>query len=240
MINLPSFAKSVIVPFEVYESKFGKSNTDQKQEFKTSKDILTSNLPSDLKLKLFNQKKSDRIKKMSSNEKANEPTKPIQKEISLKDKLQESIYELFPSKDKEKVKEIFEFYINKNPYIIDWNVDTNEVIINEKTVENSNIVKILEYLFNPQGKKPIGSYQVYRTLIDVGVPKNWFGNMLIPSPGLSPVISSPSSPFSTPTSWRSLSRSASHTIPSQYSPIASRVKRRTDRRAKTPYSWQNL
>ena len=240
MNRLPSFSESVIIPLEVYKSKFEHKDTAPKQKINVSKDILSTDLPADLKLKLFNQKKLDHEKKIPVSK------DKIIKEKSFFDKRKESAFELYSTNDKQKIKDIFEFYIDRNPFIIDWNHDTNEVITYEKTIENSNIFKILEYLLNPQGSKPIGAFQVYHILIDLGVPRAWFGKLRSPSPSSSFETVKPSPQltpsFSTPSTWKSFSQSPKSKTLFDFSPIADRVKRRTGRVKKVPYSpsWQNL
>jgi len=234
----PSFAKSVIIPLEIYNQKFQIPLTKQKstEKFNSADDILSSNLPSDLKMKLFDKNKFEQ--KTNRNK-----LDDINREYTIKKNLKESIYELFQNDDKENLKEIFELYIDRNPYIIDWDRDTYEVILYERKLDNTNLVKILQYLFNPQGDKPRGTYQVYRTLIDLGVPSKLFANIF--SQGLN------DSNYNTPPQWSSLSSTPARKLapvfnPSstpQESPIAKRVKLRQDRRRRLPYTpskWVSL
>jgi len=228
-----SFSKSVIIPLELYEKNFHQSKScPPKKEFDSSKDILTSDLPSDLKLKLFNQRQ----------ETVNQMIRPSQSEqisnIEFKEKIKASIYQSFPEKDRKVIRDLFELYIDRYPYEIDWNPNTLEVIIDERTIENSNLISILKYLLNPQGEKPIAAYQVYARLRLLNVPSNWFGTVM------SQIGSSQDVPsFSTP-SWSPYSSRLSTPVRGDpYTPIAARVKERRDRKAKVPYSparWQNL
>lgn len=242
MNRLPSFAESVIIPLEIYKEKFTIKDIKQKpaEKFSSTNDILLSNLPSDLKLKLFDQTK---LKEKKKRDTFNDGDNEYKSKSNFKQNLKENIYELFPDNDKENVKEIFELYIDRNPYIIDWDRDTYEAILYERKLDNSNIVKILQYLLNPQGDKPLGTYQVYRTLIDLGAPYKLFATVLSPPSSSSSFATPPQSTIK----WSSVSSTPTKSLTPlkspAFSPIANRVKRRTSRKPKVPYTpqkWESL
>jgi hypothetical protein len=207
MNNLPSFTKSIIIPLELYEKKCKNfsypEDTLPKQKHNLATEILATDLPSDLKLKLFDQYRNKPIQSKTDN---------YDKTVTPLNNYKESIYNLFPEKDQDHIKDIFKLYIERNPDIIDWNRDTHEVILEEKTLKNTDLIQILQYLLNPQGKqKPLFSYQTFLRLIEIGVPSNWFATTLqlgIPQDRSASATSTPSrlqTPlYSTPRSWSTL------------------------------------
>jgi len=93
--------------------------------------------------------------------------------------------EVFMSAVKEKhrpfVKAIGERII-KSPHIIDWN-DNYELILKNKTIENTNMVDLFKFLtrtsYMPQNDPP-GAEMFYYTLLDIlKVPKEWI-KMTVP------------------------------------------------------------
>ena len=263
MSTLPSFRESLIVPLEVYEKKCSeishkkekgptkkakRTKTKKKRQAAISADrtlnshplkkviqrkkrlknissdkILSSNLPADLKVKLLDQQQA----KVSLARKSKDYVENITDWVNVK----EGVLQLFPRKDREIVRDIFEFYLEKNKKKIDWNPDTYELIFDGRPLENSHLIRLLRYLLHPNGKrKPIGAEKLKTELIKLGVPSRWFGLVSPPTIQRRPQELTPS--WSTPT-WTPLSTDPTAPLSS---PIASRVKRRRDRKAKEPYT----
>ena len=237
MSNLPSFSESRIVPVQVLEQKCKnltspvkkrskrtvvKKKVQENKKYKiTSPDqILSSDLPADLKLKLHDQYQT-RLNQAKH-------SKDFTENITSWKNVKEGILQLFPADDRDTVRDIFELYIEKNKKKIDWNPDTYEVILNERPLKDSHLIHILQYLLHPSdGSKPIGTEKVKTELLKLGVPSSWFG-FVLPSTGINPIWSTPA--------WTPLTTRAASPPLFTSTPIAARVKKRTDRRPKVPYT----
>lgn len=211
-----------VIPSEKTQT-ISKNKVIQKKKSIPPGQILSSNLPADLKVKLHDQHQA----KVNLARKS----KDFLENITAWKNVKEGVLELFPRKDRETVRDIFELYLEKNKKKIDWNPDTYEVIFDGRPLENSHLIRILRYLLYPSGKtRPIGAEKFKTELIKLGVPSRWFGFVAPSTVQRRPLDQSPS--WSTPT-WAPLS---TEPVLPLSSPIASRVKKRKDRVAKEPYT----
>lgn len=165
-----SFERSVIIPFQLY-SKCTLPSKDT-----VAVDILTNEtLPSDKKLKLYNQAVTAEKRASSP-----PPLPPPPPPSSLPDKRQHILHNI-PDKDKPVVRMILDI-VNENNNILDTN-DNLELLIDEQVVSGSNIVNVLLYLtgnvpVTSDSDIPKGSHAFYDRLIQLGMPSIWIKTKL--------------------------------------------------------------
>lgn len=159
-----SFERSVIIPY----SKYLKCKIDGDKDALV--DILADDtIPSDKKLKLFNQSTTTTKKT---------PTDDNEAAVVVVPRGQHILHNI-PDKHKPVVKSILDI-IHANKSVTDYN-DNLEVIVNGKTIFGSNLINILLYLTNnttvtSKADIPIGVDELYDALLEVGMPSVWISS----------------------------------------------------------------
>jgi len=159
-----SFEKSVIIPLDLYR----KCRLDKADR---SLDLLfNESMPSDKKLKLYNQARLVHKQSSGSSIKAKDVKK------STPDLALDHILHNIPDKDKPYAKSILDIFIS-NSSILDW-TDNNEVIVDGQVIAGSNLINILLYLtrnlpVTSSTDVPLGSREVYDKLLSLGMPESW-------------------------------------------------------------------
>ena len=217
MEKLPSFKESIIIPLELYQKK-----CKPDQVVKTSDQLLSrSDLPSDLRLKLYNQAKWNENRFMKKDPKTDSHPTDWQQN-------KEQLLKRIPLDNIPYIKSILELFVAKNRDVVDWIPNTYELVIEGEKLPETHLLQILHYLLRPENKSmPAGTIEFRRKLTEIGVPDNW---LFIPKePIFSPAPNPP--------------------VIAQTSPIASRVsKRRRQEKDRTPqkkphraiYEWTPL
>lgn len=152
-----SFRESVIIPLELFK----KCNL-QKEDNAILRDV---NLPSDVKMKLYNQEK--KIEKMRTSDKDPEPH--LQEDHSF-------IINAVPLHLQPYVQSILKV-INSRKEAIRWNQEL-EVVIDGKPFSNSNIVDLFKFItkslvVTADTDLPIAAREFYNKLLEIGIPKSW-------------------------------------------------------------------
>ena len=191
-----SFEESIIIPLETYQ----KCHFDQSTQ---DVDLLLSKLPSDVKMKLFNQ-----MKIKSKRKDGPLPVESPTESLPVKD-----ILNKIPIKDQPYVQAILK---KLKPYRHDVKWDSNnEIMIDGKIIPGSNISDIFQYLtsnltITSTKDIPIGAKEFYDKLMYLNIPGSWIKTKLPirsskrtkkKSPSKIPV-SRPDQPFSA--TWSSL------------------------------------
>ena len=154
-----SFKESIIIPLETYRKcRFDQSGQDV--------DLLSSKLPSDVKMKLFNQMKI-KSKRKSIPQTITSPTDSL----SVKD-----ILNKIPIKDQPYVKSILD-WIKPHSHDLRWNSD-HEIIIDGKVQPGSNVSEIFQYLTNnltvtSDNDIPVGARAFHDKLMFLNIPISW-------------------------------------------------------------------
>ncbi len=154
-----TFEKSVIIPFDLYQ----RCRLDKADR---SLEILTDEtLPSDRKLKLYNQ--ATLMKNTTP------PTTTVDSSSSL---VGDHILHNIPDKDKPNVRAILDIF-KSNPSELSW-TDNLELMLDEKTVPDSNLINVLLYFtknlpVTRRGDVPNGAEELYEKLIGLDMPPSW-------------------------------------------------------------------
>lgn len=152
-----SFERSVIIPYTTYLNKCQLQDTKKKDL-----DILTNDtLPSDTKLKLYNQ--------AVSTQKVRDSSPPTPPPVPVVARGQHVLHNI-PDKDKPVVRSILDI-IHENNTIVDYN-DNLEIILDGQPISGSNLVNILLYLtrnvpVTSDQDIPKGSNALYERLIEL-------------------------------------------------------------------------
>ena len=160
-----SFKESVIIPIETYrQCRFDKRTPEL--------DILTStSLPSDVKMKLYDQMKL-KTKKMK--------TSPIKRATFSTDfPPVKDILNKIPTEDQPFVQSILD-KIKQRPEEIKWN-NNEEIMIDGQLLHGSNISEIFQFLtknltVTSSKDVPVGTDKFYNKLILMNIPKSWIKN----------------------------------------------------------------
>lgn len=189
--NLPSFKKSIIIPLETYLKECKAQHVpeqnnveDNQAEYHqmTSDDIIKRNdLPSSLKLKLFDQQfareeSGKKLRNYSTVEK--HPASTISHAPRDYQKI-DNIVTSFQIETQPFVRSILARYIERNKNSLDWDDDSKELLINGQKREGTNIIKLLKYLMHEnidENDVPIGLEEFKKVLLNVGVPLVWFAS----------------------------------------------------------------
>lgn len=155
-----TFEKSIIIPFDLYQ-QCRLDKTDRTLDI-----LLDDTLPSDTKLKLYNQaaltKKSDTAT----------TTVPTTTSLPFGDHILHNI----PDKDKPNVRAILEIF-KTNPSELGW-TDNLELTLDSETVSGSNLINVLLYFTKnlPVTKDndiPLGAKELYDKLVSLNMPVSW-------------------------------------------------------------------
>lgn len=156
-----SFEHSIIIPYKLYKRCVVSNDDDD-----SSIDILTDEtLPSDVKLKLYNNSK---LGSTTSSSSLSSPEPHIRRG--------DFILSNIPEKDKSLVRAILDI-IDKNKSRIDYN-DNLELVLDGEVLPESNLVNVLLYLTRnlpviSDENIPIGSKRSLTILREVGMPTIW-------------------------------------------------------------------
>lgn len=170
-----SYEEAIIIPLDVFK-KCNFSNTLTSEDMNatpkmTSKDILTnSSIPPDIKVKMYTQKKKLHKKR------APEPQIVTVKKEEIKTNSEDIILNEFPMSARPNVYMILKF-IKENSGILSWNNDL-ELVIEGKTVPNSNIIQLLKFVNNlltvtSDKDIPVGANEFLKALENTGIPKTY-------------------------------------------------------------------
>lgn len=181
--NKPLFEECVLVPLEDYEKQCNKQGlVEQEQEvyeipprdivksniFSSREKILDSNLPSSLKMKLYDQHRKTGFAE----------TKQVTS-LSNLPQIQNLVRKLPSINTHPFLNDIVYDFLQKNMANISWDPITYEIILKNKKIQKSNIIRALEYLIKPEMFnyiEPIGSEELKNAFIEIGVPISWFSN----------------------------------------------------------------
>lgn len=141
-------------------------------------DILFSKtLPVDKKMMLFSQFQTEKKRKKKNKFVSEQTTsRQFSKQFSG-----DHILQSIPKKDKPIVKAVLEI-MREHPSEISWN-NNNEVIIDGKVLENSNIVQMFLYMLKQlpvtrSRDSPVGISSFYGKLLSLNMPKEWIRQRL--------------------------------------------------------------
>ena len=161
-----SFKEAIIIPYDLFK----KCQFEKAVEKEHDRILHDTTLPSDVKMKLYNQAKAlDKVPKPSEESKPSES--PPDNE---KDKIY--IVQLMPTDDQPFVSSILD-KIEDNKDQISWN-ENLEVRIDSKLYRNSNIIELLRFvmkklIITSDADVPIGAIDFVQKLYSIGVPKSW-------------------------------------------------------------------
>ena len=206
------YEESVIIPLEIYnkacfESKKNKAESLLKRE----------DLPTDLKIKLFDQTRWQQTRK-----KEEESTKTFP----------QYALDQIPIGVQPFIRSIIDQYISKNRKVIDWDPQTFELILDGVRRPGSNIIRSFQNLL--RGKED----SLQKKLSEIGVPDEWLSQKL----GVKSDLGIASSSLDTNrkpeavTPYKSHLSDASLISPVSWnisSPVASRTRTKT-----TPKVWK--
>jgi len=159
-----SFKESIIIPLELYQRCQLQTKT------KDLNILLDKSLPTDEKMKLFSQAQLEKKRKKRKNVFT---SKAEFNEISP---VGSNILQLIPRADKPIIKAILDI-IKQNPPQISWNTN-NEVILDGKTLINSNIIDNFLYMrkhltVTKDKDIPEGIVPFYRKLLSLNIAPEW-------------------------------------------------------------------
>lgn len=170
-----SYKEAIIIPLDVFKkcnfSKEDMSQSDTENKLSTPTDILQNKtLPSDVKIKLYKQKKKLQKKREP------EP-QVVTVKSSTPDKAKPSeniILNEFPMATRPLVYMIMK-YMKESTGILSWN--NNLELVNEGTaIQDSNIIDLLKFVTNSltitsNKDVPVGATEFVKGLEKIGVPK---------------------------------------------------------------------
>ena len=159
-----SFKESIIIPLELYQRCHLQTKT------KDMNILLDKSLPTDEKMKLFSQAQLEKKRKKRKNVYT---SKAEFNEISP---VGSNILQLIPKADKPIIKAVLDI-IKQNPSQISWNTN-NEVILDGKTLINSNIIDNFLYMrkhltVTKDKDIPEGIVPFYRKLLLLKIAPEW-------------------------------------------------------------------
>lgn len=153
-----SFAECVVIPVDTY-----RRNCIAKG---TAGTILSQNIPSDLKMKLFDQEKQLGAA-----------------HNGMDDRLS-WVVDQFRLTEKPLVRQILVNYIDKNRHIVSYDQESLQLLIDGNIVPNSNFVKCLQWLLGAEtdysGPSPNGADLLKVKLLGLGVPATWLRSEVSP------------------------------------------------------------
>lgn len=183
--NLPSFKKSIIIPLEVYLKECNNKTAaaepaaaveqPRKQQSSAEDIIKQKDLPSSLKLKLFDQhfaREESRKKRRNY-----APKKQLSSKISdSKEQKIDTVVNSFQIENQPFVRSILTRYVERNKQQLDWDDNSKEIIVDGEYRRGTNIVSILKHLMRESKDRaaPSGSVEVKKILLNIGVPLEWF------------------------------------------------------------------
>ncbi len=160
-----SYKESVIIPYTLFKQCHFDTSENTEQE----KILRDTELPSDLKLKLYSQSKALAPPKELEIEKSSDPGDKNYSDTDF-------IVQLMPTKDQPFVSSILSKIISRRDEI-SWN-DKLEVAIGGKFFPDSNIIELLRFamkntVVTNHTDIPPGAREFVGKLYDIGVPKPW-------------------------------------------------------------------
>ena len=165
-----NYEEAVIIPMDVF-TKCNFTSAEKKPAVKTSDEIINdAALPSDIKVKLFNQKK-----KLTKIPLPEPQVVKIQKEVQQFPS-EDIIINQFPIKTRPVVYLLLK-YIKDSGGVLSW-TDDLEIRIGGKKIQDSNIVQLLKFVTNnlivtSPKDVPVGAEDFVNALQDIGVPKQY-------------------------------------------------------------------
>ena len=148
-----SFTECVVIPIDTYRRKCESKGTGA--------NILSQNIPSDLKMKLFDQEKQLAASRKNNN---GDGSSWVLNQFSIT--------------EKPVVRKILENFIEVNRHVISYNPQSLQIIIEGSEIPNSNFVKSLRWLLgadlvHSSTNPPPGALQLREKLFSLGVPVTW-------------------------------------------------------------------
>lgn len=170
MTSSMTFEESIIIPLSIFKKcKFDDTQMQKDQTAASTANILNDeNLSADEKMKLYRQEKLLH----------RQPTVRTNTTAHTDDASETHIIKSVGSKYQPYVKSILDF-IKRNEHEVAWDKKTLEIILNGKSFPDSDISKAIQIFMKnaviTQEEKdiPTGTRQLYRKLIDLGLPKSW-------------------------------------------------------------------
>lgn len=150
------YEESVIIPLELY-----KNDCTKVQKNEAEKILKRDDIPTDIKIKLFDQarwRKTNKVKKEAK-----------EKEDRT---LPSDAIEQIPIAVQPFVRNIVQQYMNKHRSAIDWDPQTFELIINGEHQPGSNIIRSFQNIM--RGKEDI----LKEKLLVIGVPREWLSQKI--------------------------------------------------------------
>ncbi len=185
-----SFKEAIIIPLEVYKkinlsdlNKLKNKLTEKKEIGSPSSTItpfmepindinklLKSNLPSDIKLKLYEEKNPKNTFKSSA----------LLGETSRETKIRQikDFVQQVTPRNRPFANSILEVVLNNSNYV-DWDPNSFEIFIYRQLIPTSNILDIILYLTKSipatsAADEPLGTKEFFTALDDLGIPNSWF------------------------------------------------------------------
>ncbi len=132
--------------------------------------LLKSNLPSDIKLKLYDEKNTKNTFKSSA----------LLGETSRETKIRQikDFVQQVTPRNRPFGNSILEVVLN-NPNYVDWDPNSLEIFIYRQLIPSSNILDIILYLTKSipatsAADEPLGTKEFFTALDDLGIPTSWF------------------------------------------------------------------
>ena len=158
-----NFKESIIIPLSMFQQCQFKNENDPETQI-----LLDPALPSDLKLKLYDQQ---RQLKPDNNKLDNLVSSDIEKYPNIP-----TIIDSVPEKDQPMVTSILDKII-ANPEHLFWN-NNFEITLDGKFIPLSNIIDIMQLMMKNRVVTsdrdiPIATKQVVQKLLEIGTPRSW-------------------------------------------------------------------
>ncbi len=175
-------SSTIAPPTEISETK---KIERLKNEYSSAKsdEILASDLPDDLKIKLYNESirhpGNNQSSSFGDREGLHGGHSTAEKStIADKQEIQERILTSMPNYAKSTVKNIL-YYILNRPHVVSWDPYTLEIMFNNSLVRGTNIIRILRFLtLDPNmhsgtESAPHETSRFREKLLKIGVPNSW-------------------------------------------------------------------
>jgi len=163
---MTSFERSVLIPYAAYQ----RCRVDKDEDVDI---LLDKTIPSDKKLKLYHQ----------SILQSKTPPPPASSR-AVDDTLDYILHNI-PDKDKPQARAILDI-IKANPFEVNWS-NNAELVLDNNIVPGSNLINLLLYFtknlpITRGGDVPVGTRELYRKLLTLGMPASWVKAKPPPAP----------------------------------------------------------
>ena len=152
------FTECVIIPLSTYNEKCKEGKNALGKDWRL---LYDDSVPSDVKIKLFNQSQKLRAP----------PPQLKQLETARRTSDTSSILENI-SPERKKFAEGILLRIARHPNFITWN-EKLEVVINQEPIPQSDFIALLQYIVGDRKEPPTGARLFFQALKELGVPSSW-------------------------------------------------------------------